>query len=351
VGVKDDLLAIPERESGGQTAYDRFEFQTAWGLSRLLELHEAGKNYAVAFEFHDDIVTLDDAEKPVQATFYQVKTKKTGAWSFSLITNRKKVKEKRQPSFAGKMYDNFLKFGANVDKLVFVSNQPLSDVVTDHGEKCFSKAKAEKINKFKDPISEECDGFQHPDHTKLFYFLFSDLNLTNYEDVIVGKIASFLEKEIGAHIPTKPFAYTLNDICRKKSKRIADLDSFEQLQASKFVTRTEIAKWVKQASDLHEQRPDWGSVSPLLNGSLRQKIEIERAWREYSIEVRARKNSTALAFSENVRAIMDPMLDKTDDLNVLVSSTINQVRPLVQAWKADATDAFVTAVMLYEIKL
>ena len=62
VGVKEFLTHVPEREKGGQTALDRFDYQTAWGVSRLLDLHEKGENYAVAFEFHDDIVALDEAQ-------------------------------------------------------------------------------------------------------------------------------------------------------------------------------------------------------------------------------------------------------------------------------------------------
>ena len=67
LSVKDSLLTVSQREEGGRTAYDRFDYQTAWGLSRLLDLHGTGKNYAVAFEFHDDIVSLDDADAPTRA--------------------------------------------------------------------------------------------------------------------------------------------------------------------------------------------------------------------------------------------------------------------------------------------
>lgn len=63
MGVKDTLLAVSQREEGGRTAYDRFDYQTAWGVSKLLELHNAGTNYAVAFEFHDD------ANEPEKAIF------------------------------------------------------------------------------------------------------------------------------------------------------------------------------------------------------------------------------------------------------------------------------------------
>lgn len=86
MSFRDTLLAVPQREDGERTAYDRFEYQTVWGISKLLDLHAAGKNYAVGFEFQDDM--LDDAHSPSEAVLYQVKTKEAGDWSFAKITAR-----------------------------------------------------------------------------------------------------------------------------------------------------------------------------------------------------------------------------------------------------------------------
>lgn len=350
MSVKDDLLVVPEREHGGQTAYDRFDFQTAWGVSRLIDLHAAGTNYAIAFEFHDDVLVLDDADAPSQAIFYQVKTKSSGDWSFAQITSRKKVKEQLKPSYAGKLYDSFLKFGANVEKLAFVSNQPFPEILVVHGEESFSKAKKKELKKFVDKITLEIPEYTDPEHTSLFFFVFSELNLTNYEQAILGKIADFLETEIGDHIPAKPFALTLNEMCRRRSKRLANFESFEQLKGSKFITRGEILKWLTQAKDLHEKRPEWNSVASDISGSLLEKTMLERGWRAYEIELRSRPNSAALAITERIRSIVDAELATASDLDDLLSKTFNTVRPLILDWKVDSSDAFIKAAILYELK-
>ena len=88
MSVRESLLTITQREEGGRTAYDRFDYQTAWGVSKLLDLQDSSKNYALAFEFHDDIISLDDADEPAKAVFYQVKTKKVGNWSFAQFASR-----------------------------------------------------------------------------------------------------------------------------------------------------------------------------------------------------------------------------------------------------------------------
>lgn len=350
MGIKEDLLTVPEREHGGQIAYDRFDFQTAWGVSHLIDLHAAGTNYAIAFEFHDDVVMLDDADTPSKAVFYQVKTKNSGSWSFAQITNRKKVKEDLKASFAGKMYDNFVKFGANVEKLCFVSNQPFPEILIVHGEGGFSKAEERDLKKFISKILLEIPGFKNPEHTNLFFFVFSELNLTNYEQAIVGKIADFLEREIGDHIPPKPFALTLNEMCRRKSKKLSDFNTFDQLKNSKFITRTEILKWLTQAKDLHERRPDWSSVASDVSGTLLEKIMLERGWRAYEIELRSRPNSATLAITERVRSIVEDELPNANDLDDLISRTFDKVFKLLINWKADASDSFVKAAILYELK-
>ncbi|MER9426032.1 DUF4297 domain-containing protein [Mesorhizobium sp. M0317] len=352
MGVKEKLLTVDEREDGGRTAYERFDYQTAWGISKLLDLHDAGLNYAVGFEFHDDVVSLDDADDPTKVIFYQVKTKQTGNWSFARIANRTTVKGVKQASFAGKMYDNFLRFGAVVERLVFVSNQPLPEVILVHGENGFSLAEKEKLKKFIAKLSEEAGGFKDPEHTSLFFFAFSELNLAGYENAILGRIASFLANGVGSHIPPKPFALMLNDYCRRRSKKLADFSSFDELKASKFVTRAEVTQWLTHICGQHERRPDWGSVSNQLNLPFIEKTKIQREWSAYEVAMRARPNAATVAMNERLRKLIDDTIDGADagmeDLVAFVDAVFALAKPVVRAWKADASDHFVKAAILYE---
>ncbi|HWU16493.1 MAG TPA: dsDNA nuclease domain-containing protein [Devosia sp.] len=351
MGVKQTLLAVSQREEGGRTAYDRFDYQTAWGVSKLLDLHDAGKNYAVAFEFHDDIISLDDADAPAKAIFYQVKTKKSGNWSFAQITSRPSNKGgEPKGSFAGKMFDNFIRFGAVVEKLVFVSNQPLPDIIVVHGERDFSAAEKTKLEKFVTSLAAEASGFKDPEHTSLFFFAFSDLNLSNYENAVLGRISDFLEQELGGHIPAKPFALMLNDYCRRRSKALADFSSFEELKASKFVTRGDMSKWLSQIRDQHERRPEWGSIAGDLSLPFAEKTKIERAWREYEVALRARQNAATIAMTERLRTPIDAAIEQVDDLVALIDAVFAEAKPVVRAWKSDASDHFVKAAILYEFK-
>lgn len=350
MGIKEFLTKIPEREKGGQTALDRFDYQTAWGVSRLLDLHENGSNYAVAFEFHDDIVALDDADEPKSAIFYQVKTKDSGNWSFAKITHRTTSKGIKKSSFVGKMFDNCVRFGASVEKLVFVSNQPMPEVIVAHGEKSFSSATREKLRKFVANISDEVDGYDDSVHTVLFFFVFSDLNLTNYERTVIGRIAEFIESELGTDIPPKTFALTLNDFCRKRSKALADLENFEVLKASKFVTRDDMIKWLTQAQEHHSHRPDWQTASDRLSLPFKEQVKIQGAWREYETLVRSRTNAATVGFVQALHDVVHASVDQATDKLHLLDIVFLESKSLVVAWHPGASDFLVKAAILYELQ-
>lgn len=350
MGVKEFLTRVPEREKGGQTALDRFEYQTAWGISKMLDLHESGSNYAVAFEFHDDIVTLDDADEPSSAIFYQVKTKEAGNWSFAKITHRPASKGNKKSSFAGKMFDNCVRFGATVERLVFVSNQPLPEVIVVHGEGKFSSAEKTKLKKFVMTISDEVDGYDDSVHTVLFFFVFSDLNLTNYQNAVVGRIAEFLESELGTDIPPRTFSLTLNDFCRKRSKELADLENFEALKASKFVTRANMMKWLTQARDHHSHRPDWKIASDGLSVPFSDQIGIQGAWREYETLVRSRTNAATVEFVQELHDVVHEGVGKADNKMHLLDIVFIKAKSLVAVWHPGASDSLVKAAILYELQ-
>lgn len=315
-----------------------------------MDLHEEGSNYAVAFEFHDEIVTLDDAGSPTSAIFYQVKTKASGNWSFAQITQRRSSKKGKKSSFAGKIFDNCARFGATVERLAFVSNQPMPEVIIAHGEGAFSSAEKKKLEKFVKAISDEVEGYDEGTHTSLFFFVFSDMNLTNYQTTMIGRIAEFLEAELGTDIPPKTFALTLNDFCRKRSKALADLQDFGALKASKFVTRANMIKWLSQARDHHFHRPEWSAAADDLNIPFKDKVGIQRAWREYETLVRSRTNAATVAFVQELHDVVHAGVDQAKSKMHLLEIVFLKAKRLVEAWYPASDDFLVKAAILYELQ-
>ncbi|MGY8682311.1 dsDNA nuclease domain-containing protein [Bradyrhizobium sp. UFLA05-153] len=83
------LISEPQREKSGETGYERFDYQALWGLALIFAHHGSSDDYAIAFEFHDDIVLLDSEQSPSRARFYQVKTKDKGTGRLPISTGAK----------------------------------------------------------------------------------------------------------------------------------------------------------------------------------------------------------------------------------------------------------------------
>jgi hypothetical protein len=66
----------------------------------MLRLHEAGVDYCVLFDEHDDIVRLNYPAMPTTVRFFLVKTKVSGNWTtHSITTGEKSASGGSLPSF------------------------------------------------------------------------------------------------------------------------------------------------------------------------------------------------------------------------------------------------------------
>lgn len=61
MSLAEKLISKPQREKGGETGFERYDYQALWGLALIFEQHGGGDDYAIAFEFHDDILVMDSA--------------------------------------------------------------------------------------------------------------------------------------------------------------------------------------------------------------------------------------------------------------------------------------------------
>lgn len=353
MSVIEDLLTVQERENGGRTAYDRFDFQTAWGISQVLKLHSTGSNYAIGFEFHDDIVELDDANTPSKATFYQLKTQEAGHWTIAKIATRPKSTGKDKTlkaSFAGKMFDNVMRFGDTVKRIVFVSNQPLAEIGTKQGEHPFSSASKDDVAKFVTALQSEYSAFNEADHLGYFHFNYCHLNLASYEAAIFGEVSIFLKDYASIDAGAYPFTLNLVHHGKKRSKSLADVSDFAALKNSKFVTRQDVESWLGSLNAEHAYRPNWETVSRQLALSHAEDAKIERQWSTYIAERRRRWNASTLEFGDNVKKRVEAIIDKAPDLKSGLEDAVPWVRDMVQDWNPAASDHFIKAVILYEYK-
>lgn len=347
--IIETLLSVPDAVDGGKVAIDRLDYQTAWGLSRAIELHGGTTSYAVGFEFHDDIVELDDAGMPTKARFFQVKTDKIKNWTLKRIAVRKKEKGVETPSFAWRMFSNAVRFGDAVDRLVFVSNQPCPALGLAHVEVSFSVAGKKDVEEFAAALMSEDASFK-AEHVNLFHFSYSHLALGSYDKTLLATVSEFIETTTGLdNVSAKPFTLMLVDQCNKRSKKLSDLSSFDALKASKFVTRSDMDKWLGELVAKNENRVQWAELAGWFT-HIHQAQAVKPHFIRYENERRKRLGAASLKFQAEVKTRAAPYLETGQDLMTMLDAALPEVREIAHHWSADAAknDDYLRAIILYE---
>ena len=127
MSLATQLVSVASRENSATA--DRYAYQAMWGLALLFQEYGSSDDYAIVFEFHDDVALLNSATNPTKVRFYQVKSKSgSKGWRLGALTDRPKEKTNdggvvEKPSIIEKMYDSVAKFSDAVISVDFVSNQ------------------------------------------------------------------------------------------------------------------------------------------------------------------------------------------------------------------------------------
>lgn len=280
------LVAEPQREKSGETGAQRYDYQALWGLSLIFLHHSSGVDYSISFEFHDDIILLNSASAPSQASFYQVKTKAKGHWTLTELTSRKKKRNDSNhgllPSYMGKLYSNYTIFPNDTNKLFFVSNVPCEFFDAAATECCMSDADPKMLTDITTKLQAEYPSATSAIVDQLFRFIRADLSLQDSSAHLKGKLVEFINGELGSIEFNPETVYkTIVEECRLRSKYTGTVTTFGDLIKYKSITREQVAGWLSEIEHAHGM-PDWGAIAAQLDVSGALKLaELAREWRRY----------------------------------------------------------------------
>ena len=86
--IIQELVNKHPREIAGSTTSSRFDFQKDWGIALLLEKYNSINDYTIIFDYHEDTICIDKDTNDSTVSFFQIKAKKQGNWSISLLTKK-----------------------------------------------------------------------------------------------------------------------------------------------------------------------------------------------------------------------------------------------------------------------
>jgi hypothetical protein len=351
VSLTTDLISVPEREKAATG--DRYDYQTMWGLALLFQQHGTNDDYAVVFEFHDDVALLNSATDPTGVKFYQVKSKATnGGWSLTALLNREKTKTqvgaKEKPSIIDKMYDNINKFQASVLSVDFVSNQ-LCGFNDTKSTFRFTECKAGDFEKIVTSVQGA-----YPTATiaqiGLLGFEHTHLSLGDVASHTKGKLQTFIADQLGpVRFSPEAVYQAIADECRRKANFKGEYLSLQQVVRDKGLTKANVQEWL-DAIQNDSRSPEWGSIAPDLTYSFAETRTISQ---EYAIYRSAALNSGDRALHRIRMAIQGALPAVVSDINLSLADMIDTIYNLVEAIARKYLSPFspsrLKAMIIYEI--
>lgn len=352
VSFAERLISEPQREKSGETGYERFDYQALWGLALIFAHHGSSDDYAIAFEFHDDIVLLDSEQSPSRARFYQVKTRDKGHWTLTDLYRRKAKKDDpaggKLPSFMGKLFSNYVMFPDETEQLNFVSNIPCAFLPSASGPCQLVTCDADTLKKFMGKLVQE-----HPGATQaavsLMHYVQADLSLHDSSAHIKGKLNEFILQQIGSVEFNPDTLYkTIVEECRTRSKYTGTISSFSDLIQKKSITRSQVEGWL----DLVRQRqalPEWSTISQQLDVSAMELVNLTREWQRYRALALDAGNEAINVLRDKIRSELEKHAGGSHTLDELVDEIYLEVKDLAQANISPFSNARLKVMILYEV--
>jgi len=355
MSLAERLVQEPQRENSGETAAERFDYQALWGIALLLKLHYTRADYALAFEFHDDLILLDCESEPTKIQFFQVKTKGRGGWSVLDLTRRKVSQADKQTlsaSILGKMYNNYLVFPDHTESLNFVSNADCTFISQEGEEVCLKDCSEADVLKLFEKLQVEYPGAKHSD-LALIKFIKARLDLNDSTGHLAGKVVQFIEEHIG-DINYRPghFLRLIATECRARSKYTLPIRSFSDLIRHKAITRRQFESWIDTVREQHCV-PDWSKFQADLRLPAIEKRKVHAEWEKY----RAAALDPSNAGIGVIRGRIREEIDKHDqaDTDLELAPLLHQICEDIQDVATEHMTPFnlhkLKAMILYELQV
>jgi hypothetical protein len=347
--LKTKLTSTPLREDSGADTASRYRFQALCGLILVLERHKLDDDYALIFEYHDDIALLDSSIDPSRVAFYQVKSKKTGHWTQAALTKQKKSTKKDSddflPSYLGKMYQNVIAFGDDVDSATFLSNAP-TNFSPGQNDFCLDECDQGDLEKIVSKLETEFPS-ETTIRTEILRIGRSDLSLDDADNHARGKFDSFVVEHLGeVEFSTAALFKAVSEECSRKARAKTNPTQFEDVLKDRGITRSDAAGWLATVSEVVDC-PKWESIAPKLNLPFMEEVRIGREWRAYRVAV-LNPNEAFRRVRRRISKELDTPVCETLGLTELLDHVSDIIGDEVRQELAPINQARIKAMILYE---
>lgn len=352
MGLAESLVSIPQSERGGEIAQRGFDYQACWALSEMLEYELNGKNYAFIFEYHDDVLIIDDEVSPTDLTFAQVKTRENH-WTASSLSSSTK---KKPVSIIGKLFIHYKNFAEYSPKLLFVTNASFNLCEENGGKSSFgaNEIKNEHQASFKQAIKDQAKLDNTSIDLSVMRFIQSSLSLDDHITHLKGKLCDFVDKKFGdkTSLSVNVLASLLEQECRNKSKiKSADIIDFSDLITRKGFSSQTFNCVLDSLNISNSMRPDWEMAKTIFNNlgkTQLQLIPLKAMFSHVCIELNQSTKNPSIIYQEYAVNLYDEV-SVNSNLSMYVTAIMHKIDILCPDYRLALKPGKKECIVVYSI--
>ena len=358
----EQIVQVRPREVSGSRSSNRSDYQKSWAFCLLLKLHRTGQDYLVLFDYHDDVVVLDSSSNPTAMDFYQVKTKKTGNWTATLLLKREKgVNDQPLNSIAGKMYANKIAFPSAAKTLNFISNaqfsikhkdNPNSPTVVDGFE--LAELCRDTLTEFSKTIQQEHDLDYSPLCDIITKFSSDPLSLEAHVTHSTGELANYLNGvKPDGKFATVPGQRAIATAIARRTNHERTPTTKDELIEAKGITRAEFEQMLSTIVSHEEERERWQDIRQTLSTEQLPFGDIQRwqsEWKKYAVERMDFSNTVLMAVQRAMKnIILDSKLENPSrTLRELIADCFRRFDMKTHNAPTPFSGDYLTTIILFE---
>ncbi len=359
--LKNKIIKIKPREKSGPITGNRIDYQQDWALCKILELYASDQDFVVVFDYHDDVLIFDSEIDLDNASFYQVKTQHSGAWTLRDLIAHSKGEKGILHSKIGKLYDHKIKFDRSVKSLNFVSNQCYNIKLSDADEKslnknniCFIELDEKELSKIREALKKEHALTSEPEFEKISFLSVTDLSLHDHSIHTRGKLNYYIkEKNPYLKLNIETIYLTLHDEIKRRNNYEWDIGQSEELLRNKAMSKSQFVSILEGICRSADVSGNWELIRPQLRSEgepIPCISRIKEAWNIYEVQRMDKTNTLIQKMRDAVVEIMD-RVDACDydknlrELIKIVSEEYNALRPVREPF---INDDYIKAIVLME---
>lgn len=328
--ISKNPLFGPQREKAGQQTYLKYQYQYNWGLSRILDEHKVGQEYAVFVELHEDVVTVDSFNsKKAKFEFNQVKTDSTN------FTINRLIKPKNGSSVLGKLISGCVnkKYSSKIESinLIAVNGFGVSPKTkgVEKEKLCITEIEKQEFEEIELSIKTELGISKVPDN---LYFVVPRLPNKGFEKNIIGQISILVNSlyPLSQTNPTEIYRALIDELNRKGSNTF-DYEEWDVALRKKALTSTTINEVINTFTNPQNESfiiLEFQSICQELNIGMINKRKLQRGFKRYRTLTTGNKDSKTIKTKKEIQKLISQYFETcNDDLDSLIKTIIERISP------------------------